>query len=132
MKNLGLTRGDKIRNQVDFPDWVKGNLKFREACVRGLFDTDGGLYFHRHWTKGIRYRNLGFCFTNYSKPLVKSFIATLKESGYNYKLKENSRGSQVFIYDLKEIKRYFSEIGSNNPKHIYRLRKHLANPRRIS
>ena len=132
LEELGLERGDKVRNQIDFPDWIKGNLGLRKACVRGLFDTDGGLYFHRHWTKGIKYRNLGFCFTSYSKPLITSFFATLKESGYNCKLREVSTGGRVFIYSLKEIKRYFSEISSNNPKHTKKLDHHLSKPNRLS
>lgn len=127
LEKIGLKKGDKIRNQVDFPDWVKDKLEFRQACVRGLFDTDGGLYFHRHWSKGIRYRNLGFCFTSYSKPLVMSFFMALKESGFNCKLKEGVKGGRVFIYELKEIKRYFLEIGSNNPKNAFRFKQHLAN-----
>lgn len=133
LEDLGLKRGDKVRNQVDFPGWIKSRLEFRQACVRGLFDTDGGLYFHRHWTKGIRYRNLGFCFTSYSKALAKSFFLALKSKGYNCKLKQSVKGChQVFIYDLREIKKYFLEIGSNSTKHLYRLKEHLASPRRIS
>lgn len=127
LERIGLKRGNKIKNQVDMPQWIKENLQFRKACIRGLFDTDGGIYFHKHVSKGIKYCNLGFCFTSYSKPLLKSFGKTLKILGYNiHEIKER----RIYIYEFKEIKRYFGEIGTHNPKHLNRLKKYLNNFRR--
>ncbi|MCL5970197.1 MAG: helix-turn-helix domain-containing protein, partial [Patescibacteria group bacterium] len=69
LENFGLLRGDKVRNQVDFPKWIWQNLEFQKACVRGLMDTDGGCFFHKHTTRGIRYKNFGMCFTSMSLPI---------------------------------------------------------------
>jgi hypothetical protein len=38
----GLCAGNKVREQVDIPNWIKKNSNFLKFCVRGLYDTDGG------------------------------------------------------------------------------------------
>jgi len=125
-EQIGLKRGNKIKNQAGMPKWVKKKIEFRKACVRGLFDTDGGVYFHKHKTKGIKYCHFGLCFTSYSKPLLKDFGEILEMLGYNI---HNNGQRRIYIYDFKEIKRYFREIQSNNPKHIDRFGKYLKSKR---
>jgi len=44
LNKLGLPYGDKIKNHACIPDWVFRRRKMLEACVRGLFDTDGCIY----------------------------------------------------------------------------------------
>jgi intein/homing endonuclease len=38
---MGLHTGDKVKNQVAIPNWVKKNDHLFIACIRGLLDTDG-------------------------------------------------------------------------------------------
>ena len=45
LEQIDLRRGNKVAHQVDFPKWVRSRRSYQIACVRGLFDTDGGLYF---------------------------------------------------------------------------------------
>jgi hypothetical protein len=129
LENLGLKRGNKIKNNVNVPRWIEENNTFSLACVRGLFDTDGGLYTHKHWTNGIKYRNLGWNFTSYSPALIKFMRGVLKEGGFNIKKPKEGR---LYIYGLREIRRYFKIIGTHNPKHFLKLKQHLAKPQRIS
>src|SRR5262249_52914124 len=88
----GLVTGDKVRQQVDIPLWIKATPKYLRACIRGLFDTDGSIYYHRHICKGKEYFNIGAVFTNLSSPLCHSFYRFLISEGYPAKL---SRGSRV-------------------------------------
>lgn len=118
LENLGLKRGNKVLNQVAIPEWILSNNEYSRVCIRGLVDTDGGLYFHHHTTKGIKYFNIGLTFTNHSKPLIHGVYKTLIKNGFSPSLVKNKR---IYIYNLEEIKRYFKVIGSNNPKHIKRL-----------
>lgn len=37
----GLKAGNKVKNQIGVPEWIKENSKYRVACLRGLLDTDG-------------------------------------------------------------------------------------------
>lgn len=74
----GFTRGNKIKLKITIPDWVKGNKLFKKAFVRGLMDTDGCLYIHKHTVAGKYYQNIGLCFANKSLPLVTSFKKVLE------------------------------------------------------
>jgi len=121
---IGLEKGDKIKRQVDFPRWIWKKREYQVACVRGLIDTDGGLYFHKHWSRGIRYRNLGLCFTSWSKPLLISVYKVLEK----YKIKFSVDNDQrIYIYSLKEIEKYFSIFGTSNSKISQQLDYHKSN-----
>lgn len=118
----GLVKGDKVRQQVDIPPWVKAEPKFLKACIRGLFDTDGSVYFHRHRCQGRDYLNVGTLFTSFSPPLCNSFYQFLTSEGYSAKL---TRGTRVYLYRASEVARYLQEVGTHNPKHIERFNRYL-------
>ena len=58
LERWGFIKGDKVKHQVDFPDWILRNIEFQKACIRGLMDTDGGCYFHKHRSNGLMYKIL--------------------------------------------------------------------------
>ena len=39
--------GSKIKQKVSVPIWIKQNKTYAKECLRGLFQTDGSLYFDR-------------------------------------------------------------------------------------
>lgn len=129
LSKIGLDRGDKIKRQVDFPKWIWEKEEYQMACVRGLIDTDGGLYFHKHWTKGIRYRNLGLCFTSWSKPLLKSVSKVLEKYKIKFSIDNDQR---IYIYSFNEIEKYFRIFNSSNPKIRQKLDYHKTNNRVIN
>ncbi len=112
----GLRKGNKVSNQVSVPDWINGKFEYRIACLRGLMDTDGGLYRHRYISNGKRYEYLKLCFTNYSRPLLIFVLNTLKQLRIRAYLNNN----HVSIYALNDVRNYFLLVGSNNPKHVNR------------
>lgn len=63
----GLKSGNKVKNQVNVPEWVKKNENFKISCLRGLFDTDGSVYLRN------TQKTFGLNFKNGSLPLVKDF-----------------------------------------------------------
>ncbi|MBU0759252.1 MAG: hypothetical protein KKA34_02680 [Candidatus Omnitrophica bacterium] len=115
----GLKAGDKVFNQIDAPKWIFYNKGLIKACLRGLIDTDGGVYFHNHKTKGIRCRNIGLCFTNHSSPLLNSVYRMLLDLGISAK---TDKKRHVSFYGVTEITKYLSKVGSSNPKHIARFK----------
>lgn len=117
LEKLGLRRGNKVKHQVGIPQWIKNNSDYKRACVRGLFDTDGGLYTHSHSVKGKNYKNIGFSFCSHSEPLLDDFFEILLENGIAAKKVK----WKVYIYSVKEIERFFHKIGSNNPKNRKKL-----------
>lgn len=123
LERWGFIKGDKVKHQVDFPKWIWNNIKFQKACVRGLMDTDGGCYFHRHRSNGLVYRNFGMCFANESLPLINSVAKILKLLGIKFSIAK--AGTRLYIYSFTEIKKYFSLIGSNNPKNTQKFNGYL-------
>lgn len=119
----GLVTGNKVKNQVDIPDWICGRSEYQKACLRGLIDTDGSFYCHRYNSSGKNYKYLKLCFANRSKPLLNSVLRILREFNFEAYL----HGDQVFIYSILGIKKYFEEIGSHNPKHSNKITKFFAN-----
>lgn len=112
---LGLKTGNKIRQQVDMPHWIRQNNKFSLACVKGLIDTDGCFYFHRYKRNGQIYSYLKIAFVSRSKPLIQSVKIILGRENIRSKL--DSRGN-LRIYASDDVKKYFQIVGSHNQKHI--------------
>ena len=127
LESLGLGRGNKVRRQVDVPKWVWDDLEYQKACLRGLVDTDGCVYFHRHWTKGIRYRNMGLNFASASLPLLSSASKIMS----NLNIKHFVKKENIFVYDFEEVKKYFKLVGSHNPKQKAKFLFHGAHGRKI-
>lgn len=118
----GLVSGNKIKNQVSIPYWISESLEYQVACLRGLMDTDGGLYLHRYKSNDKIYEYLKLCFTNCSRPLLNFMLNILKKLNYKAYL----TGNHVLIYSKLEVKRYFTEIGTHNPKHINKFKSYFT------
>lgn len=114
LEQIGLRRGNKVEHQVDFPKWVRSKRSYQIACVRGLFDTDGGLYFHHKVKKSY----LGWCFANFSKPLLQSMMDILLGLGFNVK---KAGENKIYMYSLEHISRYMKIVNSHNPKNVDKL-----------
>ena len=115
IKKIGLTDSHKVKSQSNTPLWILNNKNYSKACVRGLFDTDGSFFIDRHLIKNSLYYNAGIAFTNYSLPLLKFFYFTLVARGFHPTV---SSGKNVFLRRDNEIRYFFKDIGSNNPKHL--------------
>ncbi len=112
----GLYRGRKQELATPIPVWVLSNPAWKRACVRGLFDTDGCLYIHRHTVSGKRYYNLGFCFTNYNRAIIEFVYDCLVKDGLKPSLHKNRR--YVYIYNKAGVEKYLELFGSSNPRII--------------
>lgn len=107
----GLIIGNKVKNQVGVPGWIKNNMNYSKLCVRGLMDTDGGVFIHKYKVAGKEYKYKKICFTNKSQPLLNFVFNTLKKLGLNPK---KFGDNKVWIYSEKEVINYFKLIGSSN------------------
>ena len=114
---IGLKLGNKIRQRVDIPFWIKKDRKFSIACVRGLVDTDGCFYIDRHQIKNRLYKNAGIAFTTYSQPLFNSVHAILESLNFN----PTGKTRNLFLRRREEIMKYFQVLGSNNKKHVVKF-----------
>jgi transcriptional regulator with XRE-family HTH domain len=120
-QKIGLVLGNKVKKQVDIPEWVKENKNFSKACIRGLIDTDGCFYINSYYVNNKKYLYFKIAFTNGSKPLVLSVFRKLKDLGINSRVSKNYK--DVRIESRKHVLKYIEEIGSNNHKHLQKIEK---------
>lgn len=114
---IGLKKGNKIKQQIDIPEWIKRNDMHSVACLRGLVDTDGCVFTHRYKVGGKVYSYKKLLFTSRSEPLRLSVFHILRNLGINTRL---DKGCDVHIDSVNDVKRYFQLVGSHNPKHLKR------------
>ena len=114
---LGLKIGNKVKQQVDIPTWIKHNEKFLTACVRGLVDTDGSVFTHTYTVGSKSYSYKKLAFTSRSKPLLASVYTALTNRGLRPHISQNV---DVRLYSIRDMKEYFKMISSHNPKHLKR------------
>ncbi len=111
---MGAVKGNKVQQHIDIPKWISGKPEYEKPFVRGLVDTDGCLYIHNHLIQGKKYRNIGFCFTSFSKKLTITVANILTR--YKIKAQIEDNGRRLYIYNQKGIKRYLEVFGSSNPR----------------
>ena len=110
----GLKIGNKIRNEIDIPDWIKNKLEYKVACLRGLIDTDGSFYAYKHKVNAKSYNSFAICFTNHAANLLIYVYDILKELEF----RPSQTKWRVYLYRKNDLERYVNLIGSNNPKHL--------------
>jgi len=115
----GLKKGNKVKQQVGIPVWIENQIELSRNCLRGLIDTDGGIYFHKHKSHGFKCFNIGLQLSNASTPILKFAKKTLERLKFTPKL--SKRG--VNLYREEEVYRYAKEVGFSNPYHLERLKK---------
>lgn len=108
----GLPRGDKIKNGLRIPSWVLSSRKNKLACVRGLVDTDGCLYIHKHRVSGKIYKNIGLCFTSASPALIYQVAAIFEENGIIPHI--SGTGRDIYLYRKEVVRKYISVFGTSN------------------
>lgn len=112
----GAVKGNKIAQNIDIPSWINGSEHFKRAFVRGLVDTDGGLYNHKHIVERKVYTNLGLCFTSWSKRLLITVANILKTNGIKPHIE--NKGRNIYLYSIKAIESYLNIFGSSNSRII--------------
>lgn len=110
----GAARGSKIMNKLIIPPWILKNSSFTKVFIRGLIDTDGCIYMHKHFTGNKYYVNIGLCFTNFSTDLVDQVDKVFQEYGINSHKSDKNR--RIYLYSKKAVEKYLLIFGSSNPR----------------
>ncbi len=116
-KSIGLVVGNKIKQQIDIPQWIYSRISFQKACMRGLMDTDGCIFSERHKIKGKLYCYPRLSLVSASAPLRQSVCSILEKLDFSPKIRNNR---SVQLESKEDIIRYFRYIQSHNPKHLQR------------
>jgi len=118
-KQMGLKPGKKIINKSTIPNWIFENEFFLKSCLRGIYDTDGSVYeLLPHWP-GIFQINLD----NKNLILLEDSRRALFKLGFHVSKICNLHldKPRTYITRKEDVKRFYFEIGFNNPKHKYKL-----------
>jgi intein/homing endonuclease len=110
----GAVRGRKLSSQHTIPEWIYRKEEFLKYFIRGLVDTDGCIYLHRHRIKEKNYVNIGLCFTNYSQELTASIAEVIKNN--NIKAYVTDHGKRIYLYSASAVESYLLEFGSSNKR----------------
>lgn len=110
----GLPRGDKLKNGLGIPDWIKANPYHKRMCVRGLVDTDGCMYVHVHKVGRKIYKNIGLSFFSKSPELIAQVAGVFEENGIMPHI--TSRGTDIYIYRSDSVAKYLEVFGTSNPR----------------
>lgn len=115
LEKKGFKPGNKIKNKLEIPKWIKKNSKFLAVCLRGLYDTDGGIY------KLNNQNTHQAVFTNFNKILLKDVRDSLiKLRIYPSRI---TKGNKIYITKKSELKKFLKQIGFRNLKHFNKIKK---------
>ncbi|MBW3019422.1 hypothetical protein KY329_04540 [Candidatus Woesearchaeota archaeon] len=114
-----------LHKKYGFPIGRKTNLVLPETCnnwqsakhaIRGVFDTDGSLYFDKT-PAGNPYPVISI---HMNAPLLLCQIKSqLLRQGFKVRFRKN----EIILKGNKQIQKWMKEIGSRNPKHFLKLSK---------
>ena len=109
IKYFGFQRGNKMEYKLEIPKQFFSDKKLLAACLRGIFDTDGGIYHHRRRDPMIE-------IDSYNVHLKHSIVSALKTLGFTVTFS----GRRIYIYAKNEISKFFEIVGSNNLRNNYK------------
>jgi len=115
LKTKGFKSGDKIRNQLEIPSWIKVNNDFLRKCLRGLYDTDGSIY------KLTNQNSHQISFTNYNKALLNDVRGSLLSLGVG--VLQITKGKEILITKKSELRKFLNEVGFSNFKHLNKVKR---------
>ena len=118
LQKKGLTIGNKIKKRASFPEWIFEDDKLSASALRGLFDTDGGIY-----EKQKGYRRAIIEFQTKSPYIHKDILKLLNKLGF--KSSKGNQGLNIRIQNQEEVHKFFKIVGSSNLKNIIRYKEFL-------
>jgi len=137
--DLGVPKGKKSFT-AEVPEWIKKSNKYiKSSFIRGLFDTDGGIWCQKDYTKYANNFNskyhtkIRLRFTSISIQLQKQTLKLLNDLNYKCKLRilknrdtikrPNNKDVHIIAMDkLKDIHNFFNKLIPSNEKHLTKYR----------
>jgi len=108
-----LPKGNKL-GQLKIPKQVFNHKNYIYSYIRGLYDTDGSFYIRRKKDPVVQITS--------ADPIFLEEIRNTLISLDFHVAKGNQR---IFIYNKKDIKRFFKEIKPANTKHLKKYQNYL-------
>jgi hypothetical protein len=112
---LGLPFGKKSKS-IDIPLVFQSDLKLAKACIRGIFDTDGGVVFQKQG----KYCYPAVILVNKSKFLVHTLMELLAKLGFTpyVEFDSTTQCSRIWVKGNQQFEKWFKTIGSSNERNL--------------
>jgi hypothetical protein len=119
-EKFGFTPGKKTHT-VKIPEFIiNSNKQLINSTIRGLFNTDGGLFLDKRKSYKRPYPRI--IFTTVSKPLYLQLKRYLNRNFKLYTREDKSRKSySIDIYGFNQLKKWQTLIGFSNPRHLNKM-----------
>lgn len=123
LNKAGLPLGNKIKQGIDIPNWIKRNHNFSKLCLRGIFDTDGSVYLDKHRIKGTDYVSMNIAVVSASSNLLTSINEILVRESFT---PTRTSKKSIRLRRTTEVMEFFRVVGSKNSKHVKKFDSFLA------
>ena len=109
----GFKVGDKIINKISLPRWIFEKDEYVCGALRGLLDTDGGIY-----QKQKKYKRAIIEFQTESPQIRANLYELLRKVGFH----PSKSDVNVRVQTQSEVRRFLYLVGCANPKNIMRCK----------
>lgn len=117
-EELGFPIGMKVDLEINRKIYSLGYEKMRHV-IRGIFDTDGSFYFDKA-PNGKPYPCI--CITMKAPRLIKQVYDMLIRQGFKARHDKHRQPiEQIVLKGRIQLKKWMSEIGSNNQRHLRKI-----------
>ncbi len=119
---LGIPAGKEKCRTVKIPERIFKSKNLLKKCIRGIFDTDGFIYWDKRRMYKQPYPRLGM--TTCSENLFEQLVKGLKNFGFeNFYIRKDLRSgaNNLEFYGIEQLNKWKSLIGTSNPKHKDKL-----------
>ena len=121
-------KGKKVYS-VKIPEEImNGKKELLYATVRGIFDTDGCIYFDKRARYRKPYPRITLQIAN--KALFLQLKSILNKEFKVYASERSNRKFYIEIYGHEQLQKWMSVIGFSNPRHSDKINAPVAQPGR--
>ena len=120
LKQTGLPAGE-AKGSSAIPDFIFSNVRLLARCVRGIYDTDGSVYFDRRPAYIRPYPRTELQMTN--KALLEQLDGVLGQMDIEHSFVRRKASLSLQTAGVKSLGRFLSRIGFSNQYHVGRIRR---------
>ena len=118
-QSLGLPLGKKF--EIEIPPTFLENIELKKAVLRGIFDTDGGIYLEKKNNKLYPRMYITTISLKLSNQLLELFKElNLRATRHSQKYDEYFKRQRSYIITIRGVEmfhKFIKEINPMNPKH---------------
>ena len=118
--DIGFLKGKKSRT-VKIPQQIINDEKLMNATLRGIFDTDGSIFFDKRKKYKQPYPRITIQLA--SIKLIEQIENYLSKEFKLYVYKKNRNGYRNYleIYGHEQLEKFLKKIGFSNERHLRRI-----------